>query len=83
MAFKADLKTAFTANFTATQRNRIMDAFAAAYQYQATIDGQPNPQNKSDFTVEKISGYIQDIVRSQERQAAVAAVPPPAVVTIT
>lgn len=51
--------------------SRIVDAFATAYNYQATIDGQPNPETKAQFTRRMVRQYIIEIVKSQEVQAAV------------
>ncbi len=82
MGFIADLKAALTANFNATQRNRIVDAYANEFGYQATIDGQPNPQSKTDFAVERMVSGIQGVVRNKEQKEAVAAVALPPVITI-
>ncbi len=65
-----------TINFTNDGMNaRIRNAFASAYGYQNTIDGQPNPETKGQFRDRKIKEYIKDIVRSEEHKAALAAMP--------
>ena len=62
-------------------KNKVMDAFASAYGYQATIpnpnagqEGQPatipNPQTQQAFFNQQITRYIRDIVRSEEIKAA-------------
>jgi hypothetical protein len=76
MAFKADLKTAFTANFDSSTLQRVVNSFASAYGYQATINGQPNPQTKGDFAADQIIAYIKNIVQGEETKAAQAAVAP-------
>lgn len=66
---------------------RVLDAFAGSYGYQATIDdGQgnqiPNPQSEAAFSKAQIRAYIKDVVRGYEardaaetaRVAAIAAV---------
>ncbi len=85
MAFKADLKAAFVANFVATPRARLIDAFATAYGYSAFLaDGvTANPQTKADFAVDKIVEYIQNVVKGEEAKAAHTAVVTPVAPTIT
>lgn len=69
-----------TINFSKdTMQNRIRNAFADAYGYQDTINGQPNPETKAQFRDRKIKEYIKDVVRSVEKQAAITAVPDPTV----
>lgn len=55
--------------------NRIQDAFAAQYGYQATIpDGSggtiPNPESKNQFTKRKIAEYVKDVVKGHEANLA-------------
>jgi hypothetical protein len=76
-SFKADLLTAVQSNFLAADRARIANAFASAYGYQATINGQPNPQTKGDFAADQLVNYVKNIVLSEEAKAAVVAVPTP------
>lgn len=83
MALKSDIKTAFTNNFTAAQITRIVNAFATAYGYQATINGSPNPQTKVDFAMDKISSYIQEITSSEELKVLQTAVVKPTAIPIT
>lgn len=47
----------------------IVDAFASAYHYQATIDGQPNPETKVAFARRMVRQYIKDIYISEKRKA--------------
>lgn len=66
-----------TINFANDAMNaRIRNAFATAYGYQGTINGQPNPETKAQFRDRKIKECIKEVVRSVERQAALAAVAP-------
>lgn len=66
-----------TINFANDAMNaRIRNAFATAYGYQNTINGQPNPETKAQFRDRKIKEYIKDVVKSVETQAALAAVSP-------
>jgi hypothetical protein len=53
-----------------THGTRIQDAFAASYAYQATINGQPNPESKAQFTKRKIAEYVKDVVRAYEANKA-------------
>ena len=65
-----------TINFANDAMNaRIRNAFATAYGYQDTIDGEPNPETKAQFRDTRIKEYIKEIVKSVETQAALAAVP--------
>lgn len=65
-----------TINFTNDGMNaRIRNAFASAYGYQDTINGQPNPETKAQFRDRKIKEFIKGIVRSEEHKAALAAMP--------
>ena len=63
------------ANDTMNARSR--NAFASAYGYQATIDGQPNPESKAQFRARKIKEYIKEITKAEEHKAALAAVAAP------
>ncbi len=81
MPFKSDLKAAMVANIAAAPRNRIINAFASAYGYSATIPDPanpgatlPNPVTTADFAVDKISEYIQAVVKGEEVKTAQAAV---------
>ncbi len=48
----------------------IQDAFASVYKYQATINGQPNPETKAEFMNRKIKKIIKDIYISYNAKAA-------------
>lgn len=60
---------------------RVLTAFAEHFGYQATIDGQPNPQTEAQFARDQVKAWIRETVRSHEintatdeaREAAVAA----------
>lgn len=41
--------------------SEIIDVFATAYNYQATVNGQPNPESKAQFTRRMVRQYIRDI----------------------
>lgn len=83
MGLKADIKAAINANTTAPHKTRMVTAFTNAYGYKATlVDGTPNPQTPFDFTVECITNFIQEVVKSQETQAAREAVAPSTGITI-
>ena len=49
---------------------RVNNAIATAYGYKETIDGQPNPQTKAQFSKAKVIELIKEIVRAQEAKAA-------------
>lgn len=53
-----------------TSKNKIIDAFADAYGYQATIEGQPNPQSKQQFFNAKLTAYIRDVYKAQQVSVA-------------
>lgn len=69
-----------TINFANDAMNaRIRNAFASAYGYQDTINGQPNPETKAQFRDRKIKEFIKGITFAEERKAALAAVVDPTV----
>ena len=54
-------------------KNKIIDAFATAYGYQANIPdpanpGQtiPNPQSKQGFFNARLTAYIKDVYKAQQ-----------------
>lgn len=49
----------------ANAKTAIIQAFCDAYGYQATINGQPNPQSKQAFFNQQITHYIKDVYRAQ------------------
>jgi len=53
-------------------KTEMIDAFASAYGYQATINGSPNPQTKLLFAAEKLNGYLRDIYRAEQIRTAAA-----------
>jgi hypothetical protein len=50
--------------------SRINDGFAAAYGYQPTINGSPNPETKAEFSRRMVREYIKGVVKGQEVEAA-------------
>lgn len=55
------------------QVTRINNAFGAAYGYQATINGSPNPESLTQFATRKVREFIKDVVKGQEAVAAAEA----------
>jgi DNA-directed RNA polymerase specialized sigma24 family protein len=53
-------------------KDGVIEAFASAYSYQATIDGKPNPQSVQAFFHQKIQQHIRDIYRAAKTSAAAA-----------
>lgn len=56
-------------------KDKLIDAFAKAYNYQDTIPGEngttiPNPQSKTVFANRQITRYLKDILESAEVNAA-------------
>lgn len=49
-----------TFNGTAQDLTDFCDAFA----YQATIDGEPNPETKQQFFTRKMKEYANEVVKS-------------------
>jgi len=48
---------------------KVIDSFVSCFGYQATIDGQPNPQTKTQFTKAQIIKYIKAVVNSVDKTA--------------
>lgn len=42
----------------------LADAFAQQYGYQATVEGKPNPQSKLDFALDKVRGYVKEVIKA-------------------
>lgn len=53
--------------------NRVVDAICAQHDYQATINGAPNPETKSQFARRMIREFVKGCVRRQEMADAQAA----------
>lgn len=53
-----------------TSGTRINNAFGSLYEYQATINGQPNPQTLSQFTKAQVASYIKQVVKDYEATVA-------------
>jgi hypothetical protein len=49
---------------------RVVDAFAATYGYQPTIDGAPNPETKAAFAKRQVIAFIKRTVADREAGAA-------------
>ena len=59
---------------SAADLTRTVDALGARWGYQATIDGQANPQTKGEFVRQKIGQWVKGEVKSHELGTAQAAV---------
>lgn len=53
-----------------THAARVNDAIAAHYGYQATIDGSPNPETKTQFVRRMVIQMIKEKVRDYEASVA-------------
>lgn len=49
---------------------RVVDAFAAAYGWQPTINGAPNPETKAAFTTRRLREHVRDVVAGYEASTA-------------
>jgi hypothetical protein len=45
-------------------------AVCAAYGYQETADGQPNPQTRWQFVIPHLQNHLRQITRAYEKQEA-------------
>jgi len=52
----------------------VVDAFVDQYEYQETIDGEPNSETKAQFTKRMIIRHIKRIVKVYELEKANAAI---------
>ena len=50
--------------------SRINDAFATAFEYPETIDGQANPESKTQHTRRRVREYVGSVVKTVEARAA-------------
>ena len=50
--------------------SKINNAIAAEYDYQSTIDGEPNPESKAEFSKRMIKTVITNIVKNQDKKVA-------------
>jgi hypothetical protein len=78
---KTAIINAFTANLTATERQKLRDRFVAEYQGEwnalvaaGTVD---NAANRGLFAVDKLFHYLNDIYRAGSARENQSAVPPP------
>lgn len=63
-----------TFNINDAHVQRILAAFSSQFNYQETIDGNPNPENKSQFVKRKLKEYIASVVIGYEaEQEAISA----------
>lgn len=61
-----------TITLSAAASNEVTDAFGAGYQ--ATIDGQPNPETKAQYARRQIIAMLKrHVINYRERLAAAAA----------
>ena len=51
----------------------VIDAFCNQYNYQAVIEGQPNPQTKAQFALKQVDKYIIDVVKADKMKSPVEA----------
>lgn len=49
---------------------RVLDAFAAVYGYQPTIDGTPNPETKAEFAKRQLIAHVRSLVATHESNTA-------------
>ena len=47
----------------------IIDSFATQYGYQETIDGEPNPVSKKDFTLNILKSFIKEVHTAAQLKA--------------
>lgn len=58
-------------DFPDSIRNRVLDAFASTYGYQATLqDGTPNPQTKAQFAKAQVARFVKEVVKGYEATRA-------------
>jgi hypothetical protein len=68
---------------SAEHLTRLVNALSEAHGYQATIDGQPNPETKAAFAKKVAASILRGEVLSYETQKARQAVSAVADLTIT
>jgi hypothetical protein len=56
-----------------TIQNTDVDLLAKSLNYQATINGEPNPETKGAFCKAWIVGLAKERIRNQKRQDALEA----------
>lgn len=49
---------------------RVNDAIAGMYGYQDTIDGEPNPQTKAQFSKQQVINFLKETVKAYEANLA-------------
>jgi len=47
---------------------QVVDALCADNNYQATIDGQPNPESRDAFALRMVKGYVTGGVKRGNRE---------------
>lgn len=80
-SFKTALVSAFTSNFDAPTRTRVTSAFVATYpaEWNARVASgtADNPTNRGLFVADKVIGYVEETVKTEERRASLASLPTP------
>ncbi len=51
----------------------VVDAFCNQYGYQTLINGQPNPQTKSQFALQQVDNFIINTVKADKIKTPVEA----------
>ena len=69
------MQITFTFETGSVPTSKIVDAFAAHYNYSATVldvNGQPiaNPESKNNFAKRMLRNYIVVVVKAQDMAAA-------------
>lgn len=58
-----------TLNIPDAQLNRVVNGLATLYGYQATVNGEPNPQTKAQFAKAQILRFVKESVKAVEANA--------------
>jgi len=43
-----------------SKKDAVIDAFASQYRYEDTVDGEPNPQTKGVFALDRVKEFIKN-----------------------
>jgi hypothetical protein len=52
---------------------RVINAVCSQYNYQATVNGSPNPETKAQFAKRMMIVWLKDNVKADEVRAAIEA----------
>lgn len=52
------------------QAARVRDAFALVYHRPVLVDGQPNPESKTQFTLRMLREFVKNVVKQAEAPVA-------------